>query len=73
MTDDFQGSQNVIEAAMRLAANRSWGEIRMTDIAQEANVTLASLSAVASSRTEVLALFARHVDRLMLESPAAIR
>jgi AcrR family transcriptional regulator len=63
-------SNRIIDAALRLAADRPYAEIRLSDIAAEAGLPMAELAENVGSRMDVLRLFARRVDRLMLESLA---
>ena len=41
--DDSAAQQQIIDAAMRLAALQGWADTTMSDIAQEAGVELATL------------------------------
>jgi len=57
----------IIDALMRLAATRSWSEIEITDIAQEAGVTLAEFRDLFPSKGAVLGGLSRRIDRRILE------
>lgn len=57
----------VIDALMRLAAERSWREIGLVDIAREAGIGLADLSDAFPSKGAILAGFTRRIDRIVLE------
>ncbi len=70
MTNPADIRDRIVDAALRLAANRPYTDIRLADIAAEAGMPLAELAGHVGSRTDVLRLFARRVDRLMLESLA---
>ncbi|HUE46497.1 MAG TPA: TetR/AcrR family transcriptional regulator, partial [Aestuariivirgaceae bacterium] len=58
----------VIDAALRLAARRSWRDVRIADIAAEAKLDLAKLANVASGKADILRRFSRRTDRAMLAS-----
>jgi AcrR family transcriptional regulator len=60
----------IVEAALRLASNRPWHDLRLSDVASEAGMSIAELSAHVSSRMDILRHFARHIDHAMLESLA---
>ncbi len=56
----------IVDAALKLAETRSWRDIRLTDIAGEAGITLAELAGHVSGKSHILGLFARRVDRQLL-------
>jgi AcrR family transcriptional regulator len=56
----------VIDALMRLAADRPWSDIELIDIAEEAGVTLAEFRDLFPSKGAVLAGFSRRIDREVL-------
>jgi ubiquinone biosynthesis protein COQ9 len=58
----------VIDAALNLAARRSWRDVRLADIAAEADIDLAELAKVASGKADIVRRFSRRTDRAMLES-----
>jgi AcrR family transcriptional regulator len=60
----------VIEATMRLAADRPWNDIELGDIAREAGVSLADLRDLFPSKGAILGGFSRMIDRKVLESPS---
>ena len=60
----------VIEATMRLAADRPWNDIELPDIAREAGVSLADLRDLFPSKGAVLGGFSRMIDRKVLETPS---
>ena len=62
--------ETVIEATMRLAADRPWNDIELPDIAREAGVSLADLRDLFPSKGAVLGGFSRMIDRKVLESPS---
>jgi AcrR family transcriptional regulator len=57
----------VIEATLRLAADRPWNDIELADIAQEARVSLADLRDLFPSKGAILGGFSRMIDRKVLE------
>lgn len=57
----------VIEALMRLAAEQPWSDIELTDIAQEAGVSLAALRGLFPSKGAILGGFSRMIDEVVLE------
>jgi AcrR family transcriptional regulator len=59
----------VIEATMRLATDRPWNDIELTDIAREAGVSLAELRDLFPSKGAILGGFSRMIDRKVLETP----
>jgi hypothetical protein len=52
---------------MRLAADRPWNDIELTDIAEEAGIGLAELRDLFPSKGAVLGAFSRKIDRQVLE------
>jgi len=56
----------VIDALMRLAADRPWNDIEVTDIAEEAGISLADLRDLYPSKGAVLGGFIRRIDRQVL-------
>lgn len=57
----------LVEALMKLAARRAFEDINLTDIAHEANVSLADFRDHFPSKGAVLAAFSRKIDREVLE------
>jgi hypothetical protein len=58
----------VIDAALKLAANRNWREIRLVDIAAEAKLDLADLAQVSSSKADIVRRFSSRTDRALLKA-----
>lgn len=56
----------VIEAALRLAAERGWANLALADIATAAELPLADLYASYPSKTAILVALSRHIDRQVL-------
>ncbi|MCG7391864.1 TetR/AcrR family transcriptional regulator [Microvirga sp. ACRRW] len=63
----FDKRKAIIDALMRLAATRAWNEIEITDVAQEAGVTLAEFRDLFPSKGAVLGGLSRQIDRKVLE------
>jgi Bacterial regulatory proteins, tetR family. len=63
---DIRG--DIVEALMRLAAERDWDAIRLSDIAAEAGVSLADFRGAFPSKGAVLAEFSRRIDKAVLEA-----
>ncbi len=58
----------IIDALMRLAARRDFDEIAISDIAREANVSLADFRDAFPSKGAVLGAFSRRIDRKVLDN-----
>lgn len=56
----------VIDALMRLAADRPWNDIEVTDIAEGAGISLADLRDLFPSKGAILGAFSRRIDRQVL-------
>ena len=61
-------SAKIVTAALRLAQDRKWTDIKLSEIAAEAGVGLAALQAAVGSRMGILKLFMRDIDQRMLAS-----
>jgi AcrR family transcriptional regulator len=57
----------VIDAAMKLAARRDFGDVSLTDIAQESEISLADLRDLFPSKGAIVGGFSRRIDRQVLE------
>ena len=57
----------LINAALALAARRRWRDIRMADIAAEAEMSIADALAQVHSKTAILNALGRHINRTVLE------
>ncbi|MGF1650731.1 MAG: TetR family transcriptional regulator [Hyphomicrobiaceae bacterium] len=60
--DPLPDKSKIIDAAMRLASERSWADVSMRDIAEEASVTLADLRRVFGSKTQIVAAYIKRID-----------
>ena len=57
----------LINAAMELAARRRWRDIRIADIAAEAELPITDALAQGLSKTAILNAFGRHINRAVLD------
>jgi AcrR family transcriptional regulator len=57
----------IIDATMALAAERSWDDIELTDIAERAGVSLSVLRDTFPSKGAVLAGFSKRIDKIVLD------
>ena len=57
----------IIDALMRLAAERSWDDIEVGDIAREAGVSLSVFRDLFPSKGAVLGAFSRRIDKIVIE------
>ena len=62
--------ERIVQALMRLASDRPWNDIEVTDIAEEAGVTLAEIRDHFPSKGAVLGAFSRMIDKQVLETPS---
>jgi ubiquinone biosynthesis protein COQ9 len=69
MLDQTAPKGRIIASAMRLAAQKPWGEVAMLDIAVDAGVTLAELRREFPSKPMILAGFSRAIDDVVLSAP----
>src|ERR1700731_565283 len=56
----------IVDAALRLAAERGWQRVSLADIAAAAKLSVLDVHAVFASKTAILAAFHRRVDAAML-------
>ncbi len=68
MADRQQAETGIINAALRLAATRAWADIRINDIAAEADMSLADLAGIIGGKADILRLYGRQLDAKMLKS-----
>lgn len=74
MTEQTIPAGIVVPAALRLAAERPWRDVRLLDIADAAGTDLATLRRSFVSKGAILAAFARQIDDVVLAAakrPAA--
>lgn len=60
--------EQVVEAALALAAEQPWTEIKLQDIAARAKLPLADLVEVFPTKLSVVRGFMRHIDRQVIET-----
>jgi len=58
--------EKIIDAALKLAAERAWENVALADIAEEAGVSLTQLREAYDGRADILADFMRRTDRAVL-------
>ncbi|MBM3652754.1 MAG: TetR family transcriptional regulator [Alphaproteobacteria bacterium] len=58
----------VIDATLRLATRREFGDVTLTDIAQEAGISLADLRELFPSKGAIIGAFSRRIDREVLDA-----
>lgn len=61
------GPDEIVTAALALAAERGWRHLALADIAGRAGVSLADLVAHFPNKTAILAAYADRIDRAMME------
>jgi ubiquinone biosynthesis protein COQ9 len=61
----------IVDAALRLAAEKPWGEITLVAIAEASGVSLAELARHVSGKAQILETFARRMDSQLLASLAS--
>lgn len=66
MFEEFSRRNRAVMAAMTLAAKRDWGDVGLSDIAKEANLTLADLRREFVCKNEILRAFQAEVDAQVL-------
>ncbi|NIJ40249.1 AcrR family transcriptional regulator [Parvibaculum indicum] len=59
--------EKIVNAALRLAGKRGWTDLSLADIAGEAKLGLGELSALFSSKAQILAAYARRIDAQVLK------
>jgi AcrR family transcriptional regulator len=64
-------SARIIEAALRLAAERGWHRVSLADVAAEAGLTVLQLYAVFRSKGAILEAFHRGIDAAVLRGTEA--
>jgi AcrR family transcriptional regulator len=69
MADGKDSRTAIVEATMKLAAERRFEDITIRDIAAEAGVSLADFRDAFPSKGAVLAGFSRKIDRIVLATP----
>lgn len=62
--------QRAVDAALELAGQLGWDMVTMTDIADRSGSSLAELSDIFDSRTDILIAYGRMIDKRVLEASA---
>lgn len=65
-------NRKIIDATLKLAAQRDWLDISLSEIASEAGVTLAAIHERFGNKQAILSAYAREVDAAVLADSAAI-
>lgn len=60
--------ERVVDAALSIAATMPWEMISLSDIADEADATLAELSDYFDDKSDILVAYGRRIDRQVLDS-----
>lgn len=60
-----------VDGALSLAASMGWDVVSLTDIADEADVSLAELSELFDDKTDILVAYGKRIDRKVLENVGA--
>ena len=63
---DPTAKDRLIEAALKLAAEKPWGDVSLVDIAAAAGLNLAEVRAVAGSKSQIVAAVLRRTDEQVL-------
>ncbi len=59
--------ERVVDAALVLATRHDYGDVTLSDIAHEANITLAELRDLFPSKGAIIGGFLRRIDRQILQ------
>jgi ubiquinone biosynthesis protein COQ9 len=70
MLDVTKPRDRLIEAALRMAAERPWGDVTLAEIAAAAGLGLADVRGHVASKSEIVAAFMRAVDDEVLRKSA---
>ncbi len=71
MLDLTTAKGKIIDAAMKLAAERKWSEVTLRDIASAAGVSMADMKREVSSKAHIFGLFTSAVDKEVLAKAGA--
>ena len=71
MLDLATSRGRIIDAALRLAANKPWCDVSLNEIAQSAGVTLVDLSKEFYGKLSIMAAFTKLVDEQVLARDVA--
>ncbi|MCT8971956.1 TetR/AcrR family transcriptional regulator [Microbaculum marinisediminis] len=67
-TQTAKTPDDIVDAALGLAAEQPWDEVRLTDIAARAGVSLSALRAAFDGKIAILAAFIRRIDQAVLDA-----
>ena len=70
MLDQYTPRDRIVAAALKLAAERPWGDVTLLYIAQEAGLTLVELRHEFATKGDILIAFARAIDDQVLRRAA---
>ena len=59
--------ETIVLKALALAEEMGWAQVRMTDVAKEAGISLQELFDVVEDKTDILVLLGKMIDRRVLE------
>ena len=59
--------RTIILKALELAQEMGWAQVRLSDVAERAEITLPELFDIVEDKTDILVLFGRMIDRRVLE------
>ena len=62
--------ERLVDAALKLAAERPWAHVPLGEIAREAGLSLAELHEAAPSKSHIVRAFLRRIDAAVLAGPA---
>jgi AcrR family transcriptional regulator len=71
MIDTSTPRGKLVDAALRLAAERKWSDVTLLDVAEAAQMPLAEVRKVAGSKSQIVAAFMRTIDDGVLERATA--
>jgi ubiquinone biosynthesis protein COQ9 len=58
----------IVDAAFQMAATRAWNEVKLADIAAEAEMPLSELAGLIGGKADILRFYGRQLDARMLAS-----
>lgn len=68
MLDVSSEKGRIVQAALKLAAERQWRDVSLRDIADEAGISLADMRKSFGSKTQIIAAYLRAVDDVVLRT-----
>ena len=67
---DLPVKEQVVHSALKLAAQMPWDMVTLTDIADDAGISLAALSDIFDDKCDILVAYGRMIDRAVLAACA---